>query len=62
MKNLSPSLEIYKFPVTAITSIFNRVTGIALSGMFVCGDLFVCLKRTPFENLYNKLPSDYKQV
>ena len=62
MKNLSPSLEIYRFPVTAMTSIFNRVSGIALSGLFVCGG-FVCLieKEHHLKNLYNELSSDYKQ-
>tara|TARA_Y100000768_G_scaffold386892_1_gene376438 strand:- start:2485 stop:2850 length:366 start_codon:yes stop_codon:yes gene_type:complete len=62
MKNLSPSLEIYKFPVTAITSIINRVTGIALSGLFVCGGL-VCLfeKEHHLKSLYNKVPEEYKQ-
>ena len=62
MKNLSPSLEIYKFPVSAITSIINRITGISLSGLFVCGGLF-CLVEKDKELLsfYNKIPGDYKQ-
>ncbi len=33
---VSPHVTIYKFPVTAISSITNRVTGIALSiGLFL---------------------------
>ncbi|KAG9411116.1 hypothetical protein AC1031_016765 [Aphanomyces cochlioides] len=31
---VSPHVEIYAFPVTAIASITNRVTGVALSGGF----------------------------
>ena len=30
-----PHVTIYKFPVTAISSIFNRITGVILSGGFV---------------------------
>ena len=62
MKYLSPSLEIYKFPVTAITSIINRITGISLSGLFVCGGL-VCLveRENELGSLYKEIPSEYKQ-
>ena len=35
MKNLSPHLTIYKFPITAISSITNRVTGLAMTGLFI---------------------------
>ena len=31
----SPHVTIYKFPVTALSSITNRITGLALSGAFV---------------------------
>ncbi len=34
---LSPHVQIYKFPMTATTSILNRITGLALSGMFLAG-------------------------
>ncbi|KAF0683971.1 Aste57867_24052 [Aphanomyces stellatus] len=32
---VSPHVEIYAFPITALSSIANRVSGIALSGGFV---------------------------
>ena len=32
MRKISPSISIYKFPITAISSITNRLTGIYLSG------------------------------
>lgn len=33
--NLSPHVTIYKFPVTAISSIATRISGVYLSGLFV---------------------------
>lgn len=36
---ISPHVQIYKFPVTAITSIMNRITGFTLSGIYICGGL-----------------------
>lgn len=39
---LSPHVTIYKFPVTAVSSIANRATGMTLSGAFVTGGL-ACL-------------------
>ena len=35
MKSLSPHVTIYKFPITLMSSITNRLTGLAMSGMFV---------------------------
>jgi hypothetical protein len=32
---VSPHVTIYAFPVVAISSIMNRVTGVALSGKFI---------------------------
>ncbi len=32
---ISPHVSIYKFPLTALSSITNRVTGIVLSGGFI---------------------------
>tara|TARA_B100001113_G_scaffold353684_1_gene359146 strand:+ start:10185 stop:10589 length:405 start_codon:yes stop_codon:yes gene_type:complete len=33
--NISPHVSIYKFPLTALSSITNRITGVVLSGGFV---------------------------
>ena len=35
MKNISPHVQIYKFPLTAISSITNRITGLGLTGMYI---------------------------
>ena len=29
---ISPHVQIYKFPITAISSITNRLTGLSMSG------------------------------
>ncbi len=35
IKTISPHVSIYRFPSTAISSIFNRITGVAMSGLFI---------------------------
>ena len=32
---ISPHVQIYKFPITALSSITNRVTGLAFTGIYV---------------------------
>lgn len=39
MRKLSPFLTIYKFPITAISSITNRLTGIYIAGIFFVSSL-----------------------
>ena len=34
---ISPHVSIYSFPISAITSILNRITGTALTGMYIGG-------------------------
>ena len=36
---ISPHVSIYKFPLGALSSITNRLTGLSLSGVFVMGGL-----------------------
>ena len=36
---ISPQVSIYKFPLGALSSITNRLTGLSLSGVFVMGGL-----------------------
>lgn len=33
--HISPHVSIYKFPVTALSSITNRITGVVISGGFI---------------------------
>ena len=57
MKNqLSPHVQIYRFPVTAITSIMTRVTGAGLTGLYLAGGT-ACLSGLNIEKYYNQLPS-----
>ena len=51
MKNISPHLSIYKFPIAAISSITNRVTGLGLTGAFI---LYGCCKYQNYDKLINK--------
>jgi succinate dehydrogenase (ubiquinone) cytochrome b560 subunit len=39
-KNISPHVNIYKFPVTALSSITTRLTGLYLSGLFIAGGIY----------------------
>jgi succinate dehydrogenase (ubiquinone) cytochrome b560 subunit len=34
-KNISPHVQIYKFPIAALSSITTRLTGLYLSGVFI---------------------------
>ena len=53
MKNISPALSIYKFPITAISSITNRISGLYITGFGVITGLFF-VSSDPIKNsLYN---------
>ena len=45
---ISPNVTIYKFPITAITSIANRLSGLILSGYFVGGGIYAGMGKDPF--------------
>tara|TARA_Y100000741_G_scaffold175943_1_gene133518 strand:+ start:19 stop:414 length:396 start_codon:yes stop_codon:yes gene_type:complete len=47
-KNISPHVFIYKFPIAAISSIFNRITGLVLTSGILIGPPLYAL------NLRNK--------
>ena len=34
-RKLSPHVTIYKFPLPALSSISNRITGVAMTGLFL---------------------------
>ena len=58
---LSPYLNIYKFPITAVSSITNRITGLYLSGMYItCG--FLCIQDVDIYSKYNKLTDINKNI
>ena len=54
MKNISPHLNIYKFPITAISSIMNRVTGLGITGIYVISGSMLLFNKNPI-TYYEKL-------
>ena len=63
MKNISPHVQIYKFPITAVSSIATRLTGLALTGVFVgFGTLCHFKKEDIIVKEYEKLSLPYKKA
>ena len=54
MKNISPHVNIYKFPITAISSIMNRVTGLGITGIYVISGSMLLFNKNPI-TYYEKL-------
>ena len=55
MKNISPHVQIYKFPLTALSSITNRITGLGLSGMYIgLGTAFLFNQNQKLIDKYDK--------
>ena len=53
-RKLSPHLNVYKFPITAISSITTRLTGLSLTGLFITGGL-LCYTNIDYNKYYNRL-------
>ena len=63
MKNISPHVQIYKFPITAISSITTRLTGLGLTGLFIgYGSLCLFDKQEIVNQKYKSLDSNYKKI
>ena len=58
---LSPHVLIYKFPITAISSITNRGTGLMISGMYIFGGISLGCNIDLFHH-YTKLENKYKKI
>ena len=58
---ISPHVQIYKFPITAISSITNRVTGLGLTGLYL-GSGFISLAGYDLIKEYNNLNDNYKSL
>ena len=53
-KKLSPHLNVYKFPIAAVSSITTRLTGLSLTGLFVISGM-LCYTNIDYKQYYNKL-------
>jgi succinate dehydrogenase (ubiquinone) cytochrome b560 subunit len=62
-KIISPHVDIYKFPITAISSISTRISGLYLSGLFVAGGIAkLTNKDDVIYKEYLKLNNNYKSL
>ena len=62
-KFISPHVTIYKFPITAISSIATRLSGLYLSGLFTIGGVACYLKREDeIKNMYLTLDNKYQSA
>lgn len=63
MKNISPHVQIYKFPITAVSSIATRLTGVGLTGIFIgYGSLCLIDKQEIVNQKYKSLDNNYKKI
>lgn len=60
-KKLSPHLNVYKFPITAVSSIATRLTGLSLSGLFIISGM-ICYTDINYNLYYNKLDNFSKSI
>lgn len=64
MRILSPHISIYKFPITAISSITNRVSGMYIT-LICLGSSLLCFtnenNKNKFYNIYHNL-KDYQKT
>ena len=60
-KNISPHVAIYKFPITAVSSIATRISGFYMSGLYVAGGTACLFGINPIEK-YNKTEGFAKTI
>ena len=61
MTKVSPHVQIYKFPITAISSITNRVTGLGITGMYIGLGSSLLFNKNVLE-LYDKAQQPAKTI
>lgn len=60
---ISPHVQIYKFPLSAISSISNRISGLYLTGVFIGGGLILAInKEKELLEKYNHLEKYQKKL
>ena len=63
MRITSPHISIYKFPITAVSSICVRLTGLSLTGYYISLGLFCFYpKKNEVINKYKQLDPNLKQI
>ena len=60
-KNISPHVQIYSFPITAISSITTRITGLGLTGMYTSMGISLLCNISLYD-YYKKLDHYTKKV
>ena len=60
-KNISPHVSIYKFPITAVSSIATRISGFYMSGLYVVGGTAYLFGVDPLKK-YNELSNFSKTI
>lgn len=58
--NISPHVNIYKFPITAVSSITNRLTGLYLTGFFLGSGLYSLRTSDSIYQKYTDLDKNLK--
>ena len=62
-KIISPHVNIYKFPITAISSISTRLSGLYLSGLFIGGGVAKLINKDDYiYHKYLNLNNNYKSL
>ena len=61
MTKVSPHVQIYNFPITAISSITNRVTGLGITGMYIGLGTSLLFNKNAF-GLYDKASQPAKSI
>ena len=62
-KKLSPHVTIYKFPITALSSISTRISGVYFTGLFIGGGITKLFdKDREILNIYNNLDGNVKKI
>ena len=61
-KKLSPHVTIYKFPITALSSISTRISGVYFTGLFIGGGITKLFdKDREILNIYKNLDGYVKK-
>ena len=61
-KVISPHVQIYKFPITAISSISTRLSGFYLTSLFIAGGVYNLNNNGYLEKKYNNLDKNSKRL